>query len=66
MDFRSDSCHGFSWRQGSWHFIALGLLLCISFDILRQHRDALPAWVDTHAVLAVMLVLYKKVKGPRR
>jgi hypothetical protein len=44
-------------------FFALGLHRYISFDTLRQHREALHAWVDTHPVLAVMLVLYKKVKG---
>jgi uncharacterized membrane protein YdjX (TVP38/TMEM64 family) len=66
--------HGFPRRFLPWllvqagfmAFLALGLLLYISFDTLRQHRDALHAWVDTHAVLAVMPVLYKKVKGLRR
>jgi hypothetical protein len=43
-----------------------GLHRYISFDTLRQHRDALHAWVDTHALLAVMPVLYKKDKGLRR
>jgi hypothetical protein len=59
MDFRGDSCHAFSWRQSSWHFLPL-VCRYISFDTLRQHCDALHAWVDTHAVLAVMPVLYKK------
>ena len=66
--------HGFPRRFLPWllvaagfmAFFALGLHRYISFDTLRQNRDALHAWVNTHAVLAVMPVLYKKVKGPRR
>jgi len=37
---------------GFMAFFALGLHRCIGFDTLRQHRDALHACVDTHAVLA--------------
>jgi uncharacterized membrane protein YdjX (TVP38/TMEM64 family) len=52
--------HGFPKRFLPWlllaagfmAFFALGLHRYISFDTLRQHRDALHAWVDTHAVLA--------------
>jgi hypothetical protein len=66
--------HGFPKRFLPWlllaaglmAFLALGLHRYISVDTLRQHRDALHACVDTHAVLAVMPVLYKKVKGLRR
>jgi uncharacterized membrane protein YdjX (TVP38/TMEM64 family) len=52
--------HGFPKRFLPWLLLAAGLMAFfaldlhryISFDTLRQHRDALHAWADTHPVLA--------------
>ncbi len=56
----SPTGHGFVGRFLPWFLLAsgfvaffvLGLHRYISFDTSRQHRDALHAWVHTHAVVA--------------
>jgi uncharacterized membrane protein YdjX (TVP38/TMEM64 family) len=55
--------HRLVWRFLPWlvlaagfvGFFAVGLHRYISLDTLRQHRNALHAWVDTHAVLAPLV-----------
>jgi uncharacterized membrane protein YdjX (TVP38/TMEM64 family) len=57
--------HRLVWRFLRWlvlaagfvGFFALGLHRYISFDTLRQHRDALHAWVDTHEGLAPLVFM---------